>query len=225
MFIGHFGIAFGAKKAAPGTSLGTLFLAAQFADLLWPTLLLVGLERVRIQPGITRVVPLDFVSYPISHSLALAIVWGVVFGLAYWVLRRYAAGAYVVAACVVSHWFLDLLVHRPDLPLMPTGGVKVGLGLWSSLPATLALEFFLFALGVLLYARATRAADRFGKYGLWGLAAFLALIYLGNVFGPPPPSEAAIAWAGEAQWLLVVFAYVLDRHRSPRDGGRSPADQ
>jgi hypothetical protein len=170
---------------------------------------------VRIVPGITRVTPLDFVAYPVSHSLAMAAAWGVLFGLVYWAVRRYRAGAWVAGACVVSHWLLDLVVHRPDLPLVPGGTAKVGLDAWSSLPLTLVLELAVFGAGVAMYARATKAADRFGRHGFWGLVVFLLAIYLGNVFGPPPPGVTAIAWAGEAQWLIVVYAYVLDRHRIP----------
>lgn len=212
MFIGHFGVGLGAKRAAPRTSLGTLFLAAQFLDLLWPSLLLLGVEQVRIAPGITRVTPLDFVSYPFSHSLALVLAWAVVVGGLYWVVRRYLAGALVVAAAVVSHWVLDLLVHRPDLPLVP-GGPKVGLGLWNSLPATLAVECAIFLAGLAIYLRCTRARDRIGKYGVAALVLLLVVIYVGNLAGPPPPSVEAIAWLGQAQWLIVVLAWWLDDHR------------
>ncbi len=213
MFVGHFGVGFGAKAAAPRASLGTLFLASQLVDLLWATFLLLGLESVRIRPGITRVTPLDFESYPLSHSLLLVAGWAVLFGLVYGLFRRYPAGAFVTAGCVVSHWLLDLVVHRPDLPLTPAGTVKVGLGLWSSLPGTLAVEFLLLAGGAALYARSTRATDRFGRYGFWGLVGFLAAAYASNLMSPAPPSVAAIAWAGQAQWLIVLFAYALDRHR------------
>ncbi len=213
MFIGHFGVGFGAKRAAPRTSLGTLFLGAQFIDLLWPSLLLVGVEQVRIEPGIARVTPLDFVSYPISHSLALVIVWAVVVGGAYFIIRRYAAGALVVAGAVVSHWLLDLVVHRPDLPLAPGGGPKVGLGLWNSLPATLAVESAIFAVGLAVYLRSTRSRDRIGTYGLWTLAVLLVVVYVGNLTGPPPSTVRAIAWLGQAQWVIVVLAYWVDAHR------------
>lgn len=218
MFIAHFGVGFGAKSAAPRASLGTLFLAAQFVDLLWPSLLLLGLERVEIRPGATRVTPLDFVSYPLSHSLALVSVWALLFAAVYWSARRYTVGALVAGACVVSHWLLDVVVHAPDLPIAPGSGTKVGLGLWSSLPATLALEFGAFALGLFLYARGTAARDRRGSFGLWGLASFLVVTYLSSVFGPPPPSARAVAWVGQAQWLIVLFAYWVDRHRRSLQG-------
>lgn len=227
MFLGHFGVAFGAKKLAPATSLGTLVLAAQFLDILWPNLLLLGVEKVRIVPGLTAVNPLDFVSYPISHSLAMALLWGVVFGIVYWAVRRYRAGAIVAAACVASHWLLDLVVHVPDLPLAPGSSVKVGLGLWQSLPATLAVELAVFGAGLAVYVRGTRAVDRIGRYALWGLVLFLAAIYLGSVFGPPPPNAAAVAWADQGQWLIVLWAYWIDRHRAaaaaPPLANRAPA--
>ncbi|HEX9625304.1 MAG TPA: hypothetical protein VGA00_00020 [Acidiferrobacterales bacterium] len=106
MFLAHFAVGFGAKALAPRVSLGTLFLAAQFLDLLWPTLLL-GVERVEIRPGVTAFTPLDFVHYPISHSLVLVLAWGLAFGLVYGVLRRQPREALVLGVCVVSHWLLD----------------------------------------------------------------------------------------------------------------------
>ena len=117
MFLGHYGVAFAAKRAAPRTSLGTLAFATQFLDELWPILLLMGLEQVRIVPGLMAANSLDFVSYPISHSLVAAIGWAILIGLVYFVIRRYGRGAWVVAALVASHWLLDAPMHRPDLPL------------------------------------------------------------------------------------------------------------
>jgi FtsH-binding integral membrane protein len=213
MFIGHYGVGFGAKTAAPRTSLGTLFLAAQFVDLLWPTLLLLGLEHVAIVPGITRVTPLDFEDYPISHSLLAVVVWAALFAGVYFLVRRYRTGAVVCGLALVSHWILDLLVHRPDLPLAPGSSARLGLGLWNSLPATLALELTIFGLGLFFYLRTTRAADRTGSVALWALVGFLLLVYAGNILGPPPPSAIAIAWAGQSQWLLIAWAYWIDRHR------------
>jgi membrane-bound metal-dependent hydrolase YbcI (DUF457 family) len=215
MFIGHFGVAMGLKRDAPRVSLGTLFLAAQFVDLLWPTLLLLGLETVAIAPGITTVTPLDFEHYPISHSLLTTLVWMVLFAAVYWALRRSVRGAVVCGLAVLSHWILDLVTHRPDLPLYPGGEMKVGLELWNSLPGTLLVELGLFAVGVWLYLRCTRARDRVGSYGFWALVAFLLVVYAANLFGPPPADVTAIAWVGHAQWLLVAWGYWVDRHRSP----------
>jgi hypothetical protein len=213
MFIGHFGVGFGLKQAAPKVSLGTLFLAAQFVDLLWPTLLLLGIEHVEIAPGITTVVPLDFTHYPVSHSLLTVISWGIGFAAVYWLIRKYAIGTWVCGAAVVSHWILDLIVHRPDLPILPWGGPVGGGGLWNALPGTMIVEVLIFFGGVWLYCRRTAARDRTGSVALWCLIGFLVLIHLGNLFGPPPDSVAAIAWVGHAQWLIVVWAYWIDRHR------------
>ncbi|MBK9090071.1 MAG: hypothetical protein IPL90_13870 [Holophagales bacterium] len=223
MFVGHFGVGFAGKAVAPRASLGTLFLAGQFIDLLWPTLLLLGLERVEIRPGITRVTPLDFVSYPISHGLLSVGIWGLLFAGVYQLARRYAVGTATMLVAVVSHWFLDLLTHRPDLPLSPWSATKVGLGLWDSLPATLLVELAIFGGGLILYLRATKAVDRTGSIALWGLVGFLLLIYAANLFGSTPPGVKAIAWAGHAQWLLVAWAYWVDRHRTLSVATESPA--
>src|SRR5438552_173444 len=133
MFIGHFALGFAGKRAAPRISLAVLFIAVQWADLLWPVLLAAGLEQVRIDPGNTAVTPLDFVSYPYSHSLAMLVLWGVVLGLIYRISTGTNGSAVaVLALLVVSHWVLDFLTHRPDMPLYP-GGPTFGLGLWNSM--------------------------------------------------------------------------------------------
>lgn len=215
MFLGHFALGFGAKVVAPRVSLGALFLAAQFIDLLWPIFLLLGIERVRIEPGATVVTPLVFEHYPYSHSLLAVLGWAVLVGVLYLLLKRDRLGAVVMGALVLSHWLLDLMVHRPDLPLSPWGDAVSGLHLWSSLPLTLALEIPMFALGVWVYVRNTVALDGVGRWGLLGLVLFLFAVYTGNLFGPPPPSTQAIAWLGQLQWLLVLWGYWVDRHRRP----------
>ncbi|HWP11739.1 MAG TPA: hypothetical protein VNN06_07945 [Ramlibacter sp.] len=216
MFIGHFAVGFGAKSVAPRVSLGWLFLAAQFIDLLWPTLLLLGVERVRIVPGATVVTPLVFEHYPISHSLLAVIGWAALVGIVHFWLHRQRVAALVLGLLVVSHWVLDALVHQPDLPLYPGSATVVGLNVWSSLPITVALEGSLFALGVWLYARTTSPNDAVGRWGFAGLVAFLIAVYAGNLFGAPPPSALAIAWVGHLQWLLVAWAYWIDKHRRVR---------
>ncbi|HEX5758929.1 MAG TPA: hypothetical protein VF121_07010 [Thermoanaerobaculia bacterium] len=216
MFLGHFAVGFAAKRAAPEVSLGTLFLAGQLADLLWPNFVLLGLERVEIEPGATAATPLDFVHYPYSHSLVALLGWGLALGGLWLALRRgRAAAALWIAALVVSHWVLDVVTHRPDVPVTIAGGEKLGLGLWSSVPGTIAVELLLFLAGLALYARATAARDRTGRLALWALAAFLLVVYLANLFAPPPPSPAAIAWAAQAMWLLVAWGFWVDRHREP----------
>jgi hypothetical protein len=220
MFIGHFGLGFGAKRAAPSVSLGTLFIACQFADLLWPALLLVGVERVEVQQGATLMTPLNFVSYPYSHSLLALCAWGALFGVAYSVIRqRRIRPAVTIALLVVSHWVLDYVTHLPDLPLTLHGSTRVGLALWNSLPGTLIAEFGLFGIGLVVYLRDTKPRDRAGSIGFWSLVAFLVIIYIAATFGPPPPTPAAIAWSAQAMWLLVIWGYWVDRHRVPHRRG------
>ena len=219
MFVGHFGLAFGARKAAPAVSLAALFAACQLADLLWPTLVLLGCERVEIQPGATKFTPLNFVSYPYSHSLLALCVWGVAFGAIYAALRRARVSAFMtIALLVVSHWLLDYVTHRPDMPMTIGGADRVGLGLWNSIPGTLAVELGVFAIGVGLYLRATAPRDRIGSFGLWALVAFMLIVYIAAAFGPPPPSAAAVAWSAQAMWLLVIWAYWVDNHRGATNG-------
>ncbi len=214
MFIGHFAVGLGAKAAAPKASLGSLFLAAQFLDLLWPTLLLFGVEHVEIVPGITKLTPLDFVHYPITHSLLMACVWGLLFFGIYKITSKDTRIAIIMGLCVVSHWVLDLVVHRPDLPLTLSGDARLGWGLWNMPAATFLIEGLLYVAGIYLYLKTTHAKNKAGVYGFWGMTGFLALIYVANVFGPPPPNEMAIAWAGQLQWIFVIMAYWVDRNRT-----------
>lgn len=213
MFIGHFGVAMAAQRVAPGPSLGTLVLAAQLVDGIWPVFLLLGWERVEIVPGITAATPLLFVSYPYTHSLAAGMLWGAALAGAYYAQRRDRAGALWLAALVLSHWVLDFVSHRPDMPLWP-GGPVVGLGLWYSLPASIAVELALFGIGAWLYASATRPRDRIGTYAFVAFVGLLAAIYLSSVFGPPPPSVRVLAMSGLLGWLFVVWAYWIGRHRT-----------
>lgn len=199
-------------------SLGALLFACQFADLLWPTLVILGVEQVAIEPGATAVTPLNFISYPYSHSLLTLCASGVLIGVAYAVATRSRViAAVTLALLVVTHWILDVITHRPDMPLtLTTGSARLGLGLWSSVPGTLCVEFALFGIGAWIYARTTAARDRTGSLAFWTLVAFLALVMVANVFGPPPPSAMAVAWSAQAIWLLVVWGYWVDHHRMPR---------
>ena len=216
MFLGHFAVGFAAKRVAPRASLGTLFAAAQLADLLWPLLILAHAEHVLVRPGATAATPLVFVSYPYSHSLAALAVWAALFAGGYAIVRRNGwAAPLAIFAAVLSHWLLDWVMHVPDLPLTLTGPARLGLGLWRSLPVTLALELAIFAAGIALYVRGTTPRDRIGRIGLAALLGFLLLVYLASIFGPPPPSDRAIAWSGLATWLLVLWGAWVDRHRAP----------
>ena len=213
MFIGHYALGLAAKRVSPGLSLGVLFGAAQLADILWPFLLALGLEQVRIDPGNTAFTPLDFVSYPYSHSLVLLVVWGLAAG---WIFgRRHRHGIAVVAALVVSHWILDVITHRPDMPVYP-GGARLGLGLWNSVPMTVAIEVPLYVAGVWLYLRATRARDGAGRWGLVLLLSTLLVIYLGDALsaGPPPSVAALTVVAAAGGVLFTAWSWWADRHRT-----------
>lgn len=213
MFIGHYAVGFAARRAEPRISLGTLVMAASFLDLLWPAFLLFGLEHVRIDPGNTPVTPLDFYDYPISHSLLAVVGWSVLLALVWFSRHRRAQPAVIVGLAVTSHWVLDFLTHRPDMPVLPRGPY-VGLGLWYSVAATVVVEVAMFAAGVILYVRGTRPRDRVGTWALAGFVALLLVIYAANILSPPPPGVQAIAWTGLAGgWLLVAWAYWIDRHR------------
>ena len=213
MFIGHYAIALAAKKIAPKVSLGTTLCAAEFLDFVWPVLLLTGAEHFHIAPGITKVTPLDFYDYPYSHSLVFALGWSVLFGGVYYALKRQKRAALLLGAVVFSHWVCDVLVHRPDLPVLPHGPY-LGLGVWNSVAGTILLEGAMFLAGLWLYLRATKAKDGIGRWGFWAFIAFTVMIYVGNVFGPPPPNEQVVAWMGLSQWLMVAWAAWADRHRT-----------
>jgi hypothetical protein len=213
MFIGHIAVGLGAKKFAPKSSLGTLLMSAQFLDLIWPVFVLLGIEHFRIAPGITAYTPLDFYDYPISHSLLIVLGWSIGFASVYYGLKKDKRVALVLGIGVLSHWVLDFISHRADMPLAPGVDTFVGLGLWNSIPATMIIEFALYALGIYLFLSRTKATDKTGVYAFWGLVGFLFVIWIANSFSPPPPSEMAVGWSALALWLIVPWGYWIDRHR------------
>jgi len=215
MFIGHFAVGFASKFVAPRTSLPGLLAASQLADILWPVFLLLGWEHVRIDPTATRFAPLDLYDIPWSHSLAALVVWATVFASLYWVVTRYRPGAVVLWFGVVSHWVLDWITHRPDMPLYP-GGPRYGLRLWDSIAGTMIVELAMFAASVLFYARATRPRDRIGRYGFAAYIVFLLMLYIGDRFAGPPPDVRSLIWVSIfSAPLFLVWAWWFDRHRIP----------
>jgi hypothetical protein len=183
VILGHYAVALAAKRAAPDTSLGTLVLAAQWLDHIWPVFL-----------------------------LAVA-GWALLLGAVYFAARRNRAAAWVVGAAVASHWFLDVPMHTPDLPLWPGASPKVGGGLWNWIPATIAVELGLFAAGLAIYLRTTRAVDRIGSWGLGVMAALLGLVFVSGFFSPPPADVTSLAFGALGLWLFVGLGYWVDRHR------------
>jgi hypothetical protein len=190
-------------------------LAAAFLDVIWPVLVLLGIERFRIVPGFTANNPFDFVYYPWSHSLLMTLVWALLAALGYFGLSRDRAGALWVGILVASHWVLDFVSHRPDMPLYPGGGEKLGLGLWRSITATFAVEGLMFAVGIAVYVQATKSRDRIGTIAWWAMVGVLLALYVPGPWSSPPPSENAVAILGII--ALAIFgplAYWIDRHRA-----------
>ena len=222
MFLGHFAVGFAAKRASPKTSLGTMIAAACFLDLLWPLFVLAGVEWFRVAPGDTVITPLAFEHYPWSHSLLLTVVWGLLYGgFVFWWGSGVRGGS-LAGVAVVSHWALDYVTHRPDLPITPWSGVKVGMGLWNSPHVEIPLELGMYVVGVALYITGTRARDALGRWGLWSLVATLALLHVVNLASPPPPGPQVVAWADLIAIVFLVWAVWADRHRAPAgDSGAS----
>lgn len=215
MFIGHFALGMIGKKYLPKVSLGTLFLSVQLVDLIWPFLLLIGLEQVRIEPGATKITPLNFINYPITHSLVGGLLWAIGFALIYLIVKKSLRTGVILGIGVLSHWILDFIVHKPDLPIYP-GGEKYGLGLWNSIPGTLIVEFVLFGLGIYFYTKTTKSVDKTGTWSFRALSLFLLIGWLSSVFGPPPPSVNVLALSALLIWLLIPWGYWIDRHRTLR---------
>jgi hypothetical protein len=203
------------KIWAPKASLGTLFLAAIWLDLMWPLFVLLGLEDFRISPGITKVSPFDFTDYPLSHSLVMALAWAAAWGLGALAYYKDARTAWILGALVASHWLFDLLVHRPDLPILPTGEgwKKVGMGLWNSALGTVVLETGFLAVGAWLYLTATEARKKAGEIGAWLLVAFLAVTFAMSLNGTPPDNPKLVAVVSFSQLLVVGWAYWLEDQR------------
>lgn len=216
MFLGHFAVGLAAKRAAPKTSLGTLTLAALWLDALWPLFLILGFEQAAIAPHRANpFLTLDFISYPLSHSLLLTLLWGILFAIVYAARTRNRTGAIVVGVLVLSHWVLDYLTHRPDLPLWP-GGPTVGLGLWFHPLVTVVVESLLFLVGLLLYVRMTRPRNLVGKAALWAYVIVLAGLYAADASAPVPPNVEVVAYTGIIGWIFVPWAFWIDHNRIVR---------
>jgi len=199
MFVGHFAVGLAAKPIAPRVSLAILILSAVLADALWIAFFTAGLERVVIEPGIMATNSLNLVSVPFSHGLVMDVVWAVVLGGIYFGARRDSRGAWMIVAVVLSHWILDVVSHRPDMPLAPGIDLRFGLGLYNSRMATFLVEGTLWFTALVVYVRATRPRGRSGVYGFWLTIAILTALWLVSLRGDPPPSL----------FVLAVFNVIL----------------
>jgi len=216
MFVGHYAVGLAAKRLAPRTSLGILIAAPILLDLVWPVLVLIGWEHVSIVDSLNPFLRLQFDSYPISHGLVAVIGWATLFASIYFGVARYLAGAIAVWVGVVSHWLLDYVVHRPDLPLYAGSSRLLGLGLWNRRWITVAVELTLLAAGVAIYLFQTRAKNKFGSFGFWTFVVVIVALYGAVVFGPAPPSVKKLAIGALSSLLFVPFAWWFDSHREAR---------
>lgn len=212
MFVGHYGVSFAARKLEPSIPLWVLFLAVQFLDVLWAPLVLAGVEKVRIVPGFTATNPLDLYYMPYTHGLIAAVLWSCIGGIAYQLVARPSRrrASVIVGLAVFSHWVLDFIVHRPDLPLYDNTA-KVGLGLWNAPVLAFLLEVAILFGGMWFCLRG-RLARSMGTL-VFGVVMFAFEAYI--FFGPPPVSGGAIA--ATALFAYAVFAAVIwwlqDRRR------------
>jgi hypothetical protein len=221
VFIGHHAADFAAKRFAPRVSLGTLQIAAVFPDLLVFVFLIVGIEHIRITPGITAFSWLDAENIAISHSLAMDVTWSALFGGAYFLHRRDARGAWVIGALVLSHWVFDFVSHRPDMPLAPGLDSRLGLGLWYSLPATFVVEGALWIGSLAIYIRTTTPKRRWGTIALCVLVGLLTIAFFTMPFRPAPPSVMrAVLMAGVPLSLVLALSFGVDRLRAIRVSDR-----
>jgi len=219
MFLGHYAVGLASKQFAPRSSLGALIAAPILLDLLWPIFLLLGWEQVSIIPNSNPFLRLQFESYPISHGLIAVFGWATLYASVYFGVTRYVRGAIVVWLGVVSHWVMDLIVHLPDLQIHAQSRVY-GLSLWQHRWLTIALECALFAIAIGIYQRRTRPKDRIGLFAFIGFVGFLFLAYAGAAFGPAPPSVKKLAIVTLQTWIMIPWAWWLDKHREGQNPER-----
>ncbi len=210
MFVGHYGVALALKKADPKLSLGTLFLGAQLVDILWGMFLLLGWERARVDPGFTVVSPFQFLYYPLSHSLVAGIFWAIVAAAVYYTrptkdTSHRRRGALVLGIAVMSHWFMDVVVHIPDLPLASDSSRKLGLGLWDSIGATYIVEFGLLAIGTWIYAHTKTKRHPLRTKRLVILIVVLLALNAVNIWTPPPANMTVVGVSAIVLFLAVAW--------------------
>lgn len=215
MFIGHFALGFAAKKLVPKRNLAWLMVAPLWLDIVFPPLVLLDIEQMHVEVGNTAVMPMSLDHMPWSHSLVMTVVWSLLFAAVVFGVTKDKRGAWLCAALVASHWVLDVIAHRPDMPLVPGVDTKLGLGLWYSIPATLAVESVLWAAGLYLYFTSTKPTAKPGARGPVILAVIVTLSYLGSIFGPPPSSAKGFAAMIFSALLIVPFVWRFDKHRAP----------
>jgi hypothetical protein len=217
MFVGHYAAALALKKFEKRASLGVLFLAVQFVDILFFPFVLLGLERMNIVENFTQSTHFELEFMPYTHSLVAALLWaGVAYAIFRWLFVKNNSVAVVVALAVFSHWLLDLITHTPDLPLWSDTSLKLGFGLWNNAIATYVVEAAFLILALWLYLRSTSATSTVGKYGMGVFVVFLLLLNVVNIFGPMQgDSKVVLAVSAlTSYFLFAAVAFWLDTKRS-----------
>jgi hypothetical protein len=221
MFIGHYAASFALKSCHKNASLGLLFIAVQFVDILFFPLTLLGIEHFRLIENFTESTHFSLDFMPYSHSLLATFLWGAVVFISVFILflknhdLRFKI-AVVFAVAVISHWFFDLLVHTPDLPLTTDHSLKVGFGLWNNDVLTYVLESVILVAGFYLYMRSTTGITSIAKYGMPVFIAILLGINIMNIFGPLSPQDNETTTAISAviaYFIFAIIAWFLDRKR------------
>jgi len=223
MLIGHYAVALAAKRTEPRASLGLLFLAVQFADLLFFPLVVIGVESAQIVPNLTEASHFELESAPFTHGLLGSALTALAIYVGFRLLARRSGVEtripLVMAVAVMSHWALDVIVHTPDMAIVTGGDPVVGFGLWDSAIGTYLLEAVLILGGLWLYLQATAGTSRTARYGMVGFVAFMLLFNVLNLFQPAPDADASVsALAIPAVAGYLAFAGValwLDRARQP----------
>jgi hypothetical protein len=217
MFVGHYAAGLALKKYEKRASLGVLFLAVQFVDILFFPFVLLGIERVNIVENFTQSTHFELEYMPYTHSLVGSVFWAaLVYALFRWVIVKQHGVAVVLALAVFSHWVFDLVMHTPDLPLWSDASLKLGLGLWNNSVAAYLLEAALLLGALWLYLSSTSATSKTGKYGMVVLVVFMLLINIGNIFGPLQ-GDNKVVFAASALFAYFLFAGVafwLEKKRS-----------
>lgn len=214
MGVGHLAVGFASKRLAPRTNLAWLMMAPIFVDLLWGVFVFTGIEKAKITPGITKAIPIDLEWIPISHSLVMVIAWALLVAGAYFVSQKDRTAALVLFFGVISHWVLDWIAHRPDMPI-GFSGPKVGLGLWNYPLAAFSVEAAMLAAGAFLYVSSTRPRSQRGKISLAILLAVLFAFNAGAYFAPPPGDIRFMAAGNLSLFILLWVCWRIDRAREP----------
>ena len=217
MLVGHFAVGFAAKRIEPQLSLGTTVLASMLPDLVWSICMVAGIEHVEFKKAIGAGNYFVASDIALSHSLLMDAIWAALLALAYFRLRRNLRGAWVLFAVVLSHWVLDVVAHRPDMPLAPGIHTLLGLGLWTSIPATLVVEGGMWLAAIVVYVHATRPGSWAGTYVFWIVVVLLALLWYNNIAGPPPPNPSAAGISSLIFFsLTIAWSYWMNRLRPAR---------